>query len=246
MANIGTYCGRCCFYDNSNKTCEHGLINKFIDRGATITYTDNNDPLIDRICQYKRPENWNTDLSLKEKIDICNDEVYICGTIVIFALDKQALERTLIKLNKNPKIKNFKIIVIYSKLKHQDVFSACGNNIDTDYKIIHAIDNNGALQIYKSLSFAKNGYLFILNSDFDFDQDMIDKVDTFVNKKLYRLLHIRGTDSVHQSVSMVHLYKWLKGDLECSFKDKLLDISSKENSDPQVFTWEEVNAEYSN
>jgi hypothetical protein len=45
---------------------------------------------------------------------------------------------------------------------------------------------------------------------------------------------------------MVHIYKWLKGDLEVEFKNKLEDISEQEKSDAQILTWKEINEEYSN
>jgi hypothetical protein len=62
-----------------------------------------------------------------------------------------------------------------------------------------------------------------------------------VNKKLFRLLHVSNDGQLHQSVNMIHLYKYLKGDLQCPIKEKIKDIASQESSDPQVFSWKEVN-----
>ena len=59
---------------------------------------------------------------------------------------------------------------------------------------------------------------------------------------MHRVLHIEPIDEkLHQSVSMVHIYKWLNGDMMESFSNKLKNIASEESSDPQVFNWKEIN-----
>ena len=63
---------------------------------------------------------------------------------------------------------------------------------------------------------------------------------------MFRLLHVCGTDGLHQSVNVSHLYKYIKGDLQFSMKYKIEEIAKEENSDPQIFTWKEINEEYIN
>jgi hypothetical protein len=106
--------------------------------------------------------------------------------------------------------------------------------------------DNTPYQIYRSLKYAKNGMLFILECDKEIEENILDKVDSFINKKLYRVLHIHDNDELHQSVSMVHLYKWIKGHLGETMRFKLDDIANQENSDAQIYTWKEVNEQYSN
>lgn len=243
MAILGTYCGQCCFCEKEPFNCKLNLLDTFTERGAKV---DKENLIIDRICPYKRPCAWNIDKSDEERIQLCQDDVYISGTIVLIANKQECLEKTILKLNQNDNIDKFMLIVIYSEMQYSNVFNICGNNIRGKYRLVHAIDKNINMQILKSLSNARNGYLFILDSNFDFDDHMIDKVNHVVNKKLFRLLHIPGSPDLHQSVSMIHLYKYIKGDLQCPFREKIIDIAGQENSDTQILTWEQINAEYSN
>lgn len=246
MAGMITNCGECYFYNHKIRKCEHGLLKMFHDRNAKIEFIDSN-PIIDRICQYKRSQEWAiNNENIDNKLNLCKSEVYIKGTIVIITNNIKDLEFSIKKLSINKNIKNFKFIILYKNITYNNILAVCGNNINIKYKLIQYVDDNIKYQIYKSLKHAINGYLFIIDSSKEFDCDLIDKVNNIVNNKLFRLLHIIGSDGIHESISMIHIYKWLKGDLEIDFKDKLYDISKQESSDAQVFTWKEVNEQYSN
>lgn len=244
MVKLGSSCKNCCFYDEDLKDCLHGLLDVFKERGAEIEYVEEV-PLMDRICQYKRPNDWHAEKTIDERVEICGNEIYISGTIVLIADNKANLERAIKILNANSNIKNFKFIVIYKHIQYKDILDVCGNNIGSDYKYVLTNTDDINFQIYQSLKHAKNGFLFIIDCSKEFDHLVLDKVNNMLNKKLFRILHIPGTDGVHQSVSMIHIYKWLKGDLQCSFSEKLKDISNQENSDAQILNWEQVNEQYS-
>jgi hypothetical protein len=244
MVKLGTFCEDCCFYDKQIENCKHGLIEVFKNRGAEIIWEDSY-PKIDRVCQYKRQEDWQSDKTDEEKIQLCKKEIYITGTIILLADDKETLLKSILQLNQFEHIDEFKIIVIYKGIMYKDVLNVCGNNLKSEYRCLKTINNDIEFQIYKALKFAKNGYLFILEAGKSLDESLIDKVNNFVNRKMFRLLHIQGTDGLHQSVSMIHLYKWLKGDLGTNFGNKLKSISQQENSDHQVSNWKEVNEQYS-
>jgi hypothetical protein len=244
MVKLGTFCEECCFYDKNNQNCKHGLLEVFKERHAEIIWEDSF-PKIDRVCQYKRSIDWENDKTDDEKIKICTDEVYISGTIVLITNNKEHLLEAIIKLKQCKNIERFMFIIIYKNIAYKDMLDICGNNISSKYKCVKITDENIELQIYRSLKFANNGYLFILDSEKPFDENLIDKVDNFVNKKMFRLLHIPGSSKLHESVSMIHLYKWLKGDLETNFANKLNDISQEENSNNQISTWKDINEHYS-
>jgi hypothetical protein len=244
MAKIGTSCKECCFY--VNQECRQGLFEIFNKREAEITI-ENESHYIDRLCQYKRYENWETEKEIDEKIKLCKQEVYIKGTIVILTNNKDKLSSCIDQLNANERMSNFKFIIIYSGIKSSDMLEICGNKINSAYKLILMNSGEKNLQIYTSLKYAQNGYLFIVDSDQPIEDNLIDKVNNFVNNQMYRLLHIRpSSDNFHQSVSMAGVYKWLKGDLQFNFADKLLNISEEEKSDAQVFDWGYVNEKYCN
>lgn len=233
MVKLGTSCKECLNFDKDIKSCNKNLYSVFSERQAEITYLDD-DVTIDRICPYK---------STSEQ---SNHEVYIFGTVVLIAKDKDQLQATLQKLNKNKNIDRFKILILYKNIKYHELTPICIGNIRSSYKIIHIATDDLPFQVYKSLSFAKNGLLFILECDKDFEDNMIDKVNHMINKDLYRVLHIHNNDNMHGSVSMLHIYKWIKGHLGDSMSVKLNNIADHEKSDAQVYTWKEVNEKYSN
>jgi hypothetical protein len=243
MVGLKTACKFCCFYQNA--TCSHNLLEKFEKHGADIVMHDGS-PIINRICPYFRSSDWNQELPIEEKMSICRNEIYISGTIILIANDSSNLLQAIKKLNANTEISNFKLIVIYKDIKASDMLDVCGNNIHGGYKLIKWLDHDIAFHVYKALTYAKNGYLFILDTNKAFDEKIVDKIDFFVNKQLNRLLHVLPTEGFHESVSMIHIYKWLKGDLQCSFGEKLCDIANKENSDSQVLTWKDIDENYSN
>lgn len=242
MAKLATFCKDCCFFKNNE--CLHGLLDVFKDRGANIILEEDS-PVIDRVCQYRKTLDWNVDKNDAEKISIRNDEVYIKGTIIVIANDIEKLKLSINKLNDFHKIKNFKIIVIYNKIKSKELLNIC-SDLKTEYKcMLYFNDLN--LQIYRSLEFAKNGFLFIIDSNQQIQDDLIDKVNYVINKKLFRVLHISNDGNLHESVNMIHMYKYIKGDLDIPIRDKLLDIEEEEKpAYSQVFSWKEIDEQYSN
>lgn len=240
MAKLGTRCDDCCFFDNE-ENCKQNILSQFLKNGAKLVH-DEDQILVDRVCQYKRDEKWNEDKPIDEKITICQNEVYIKGTIVLIAYNKDELHDAIKRL-KN--INKLRVVVLYDGIKSKDILEICGNNL-VDYKCIAMKNGNIEFQIYGSLNVAKNGFLFIIECKKRFDENIIDKINTFINKKMFRLLHVSGSDDLHESVNMIHLYKYIKGDLGLDIKSKIEEISKEENSDPQIFTWKEINEEIIN
>lgn len=245
MAKIGTSCKNCCFFNLENATCMHDLLDTYRKRGATIDIV-NGYPQFDRVCQYMRNDEWSNTLTIDDKIAKCNNEVYIRGTIILIATNEDNLLNAIFEINKNEKIKGFKFIILYRGIKYKSVLNICEQNIKANYRCISMLDDDINFHIFKSLKFAINGFIFILDSDKKFDTDCIDKINHSVNKKMYRILHVPGVDGIHQSVSMAHIYKFLRGDLQNNFSEKLINIAREEKSDPQVFTWKEINDNYCN
>lgn len=243
MVRIGTTCKDCCFLKDNTK-CLHNLLDVFLDRGAEIT-SDETGITIDRVCRYQRLIDWEKDKTIEERLAISKEEVYICGSIILLADTSKQLENTISKLNlKKPE--NFNFVIIHKDIKMSDLLGVCGNNIKSNYKLMYYPNQDAEHQIYKALDYARNGYIFILDCSKDFDENIVDKVNNLVNNKLFRVLHIEGIDGIHQSVSMVHLYKYIKGDIQCSIKEKINNIAEEENSNPQIFNWKEVDEEYIN
>jgi hypothetical protein len=232
MAKLGTSCKECSHFNKDDKSCSIGLHPLFKERSADVTYLDD-DVTIDRICPYKN----------KDPLD---KDIYIFGTIILLANTKEELELTLKKLNENDNIERFKIIVLYKNIPYHDALDICINNIKPSYRLVNMTADDIPYQIYRSLKYAKNGMLFILECGREIEENLIDKVNHIINKQLYRVLHIHHEDELHQSVSMVHLYKWIKGHLGETMRFKLDDIANQEGSDAQIYTWKEINEQYIN
>lgn len=246
MVNLGTICTNCCFFDEKNEKskCKHNLLEHFEKNGGIINSTDDGFS-ISRVCQYKRDINWNADKSEEEKMNICKNEIYLYGTVAVISLSDNINELDY-AISKIENSDNFKFIIFYKSLKYNDLLNVCGNKL-SDYLLIHIVDDSDIkYHICKSLKSAKNGYLFIIDTSKDFDGKIIDKTNTAINKKMLRVLHIEGTDDIHESVTMAMLYKYINGDTQCLMKEKLLEISKEENSDPQIYTWKEINDQYLN
>lgn len=233
MVKLVTSCKECTNYNAKDQTCTKNLYAIFSNRNADIKYLDD-DVTIDRICPHKNiPIN-----------DTKNP--YIFGTIILVTNNLEDLSSTLDALNKEKNIENFKIIVLYKEVNYSNIVKICNDKIASSYKVILMLTENLPYHIFKSMAYAKNGMIFIIECDKEFEPNMIDKIDNMINRKLYRILHVHNDDQVHGSVTMAHIYRWIKGHLGISLLEKIKDIASQENSDPQIFTWKEVNEQYIN
>lgn len=249
MAKLGTFCNKCCFYDAHKRDCLLGCHSLFKDREAEFVWEDDGGPSIDRVCPYRRKKEWEFSRTIEERMELATREVYVKGTILLHVKSLDDLIKTLDKISTIPRIENFKIIVSHSSsIKTCDMKELCEKRITfTQYCCVRHCDNSEEMQIYHSLKEARNGYVIILDCSKDFDTNCIDKLNHFLYKKLFRLLHVNGVaGSTHQSITMVSIYRFLKGDIQCSIGEKLKDIAEYENSDPQITNWEKIDEEYNN
>jgi len=240
MAKLGTFCNECCFYNPDKKDCSHGLIDMFTQREATIEW-NNDGPVIDRVCRYRRTRDWNEGLSLEEKIKLSEEEVFLSGSIILLVENIDNLKEIFSKLKDAAK-NRFKFIISHQcKLgplleitKELDIHASFVRSLDEDV--------SDKKRVFDCLKHLKNGYIFIFNCSKEIDYAVFEKVHNFTNRLMHRVLHIEAIDQkLHQSVSMAHIYKWLNGDMMESFSNKLKNIASEESSDPQIFNWKEIN-----
>jgi len=245
MAKLGTFCKECCFYKKENKSCQHGLIETFKQRGADVSYNEEG-VVIDRVCRYRKDNDWNAGFTAQEKIDAVNKEVRITGSIILIVDDVTDLEGILKNL-KDLTRNDFNLVISY-KNKLSDVLELT-KSVEIPASFVKSINQEPTQEqrVHDCLKQLKNGYIFILDASKEIDYTIFDKVNYFINRLMYRVLHVKGeSDSLHHSVSMAHIYKWLNGDLIDSFANKLMNIAAEESSDPQVFTWDVINEEYLN
>jgi len=246
QAELGTHCKEC-FFLSEDKKCKYGILDRFIETGAKTNLDSEGNPSVSRICQYERDSEWAKNKTEEEQLSALKEEMYIRGSILLIAKNKESLIETIKKLNKQAFVTNFNFIIIYDNIKSSDMLEICGNNIKSEY-ICNKVTffESNAYYIYKNVKYFKNGFLFILECEKDFDDLLIDKVNNVINNKLLRILHVSNNADLHESVNMIHIYKWLKGDLQIPMRDKLRNITNEEQTESQIFTWKEVNEHYSN
>lgn len=248
MAKLGTFCSECCFYDNEKKDCVIDCHSSFKARNAEFVWEEDG-PKIDRVCPYRRTKEWEVDKSLSERATLVREEVYIKGTIILQVGSIEDLDKTLEILSKVPKIDNFKILISHTfSTKSSDVKRVCEGKLDfAKYCCISHVEDSTEMQTYRSLKEVQNGYVFVLDCSKDFDASCIEKLNHFIYKKLFRVLHVEGLDgTTHQSVTLASVYKWLKGDTQCQMGQKLKEVADFEEGDSLVVNWKEIHEEYSN
>ena len=243
QASIGTYCHDCCNFEPPDN-CRLDLLTMFKKRNAKIfqgvTKDGKQEFGIDRVCPY-----FNLAELPFKNVDEFLPDIKLKGTILLIADDVKQLEKTVDKLETMGVENNFNLLVIYKKMKMADLLRVCGKT-KFDYKCSLRTDNDIPYAVYKSAcKYGKNGYLIILECDKDFDTDIINKVNDMIYHKMFRLMHVSNPNTLHESVSMLHIYKYIKGDLgEASFSKKLDTIAEEEQTESQNFTWEFVNEQY--
>ncbi len=268
MANLGTFCNKCSNFMSEDRSCSAGLIEIFKDRGAKIIEKKDFAEFNVSKVNYRsavNPEHEEKDkkddnvLWIDRACPIYNKDPHtlqlggnIKGTILLIANNAAELKKTVDKIQSiesdlSPVIpsKQFNLVVVYKNIKMADLLSICGNT-NFNYKCWKRTHHDMSYAIYKAVcKYGKNGYLFSLECDKDFDKEIFRKVDFMINHKLFRVMHVSGSDKLHESVSMMHIYKYIKGDLgESSFSEKLDSIAEEEQIESQNFTWEFINEQY--
>lgn len=245
MVKLGTYCINCGFYDPSDKSCDVGYLDKFKKTDVDIHNNGLNDsPIIDRVCPARRDPEWVDENGVD--LEKLKDEMYLFGTILIVANSLVGLRSTLNSLSTIDHISNFKFLIVHKEdITIKDVEEECSKITYTEYRCIQSFNDTDERMLFDSFRQSKNGYLFIIDSDKDFDHKMIDKINHAVNNNLTQVMHVEG-DGYHQSVTLSLLYKHFKGDLLVPIGQKLREISEEQSIEPKVFTWEQINEQYSN
>ena len=241
---IGTHCNECVFYQE-DKSCYLGNIETFRKSGARIE--ENPDIQIDRICQYRRKYGWENvnvvtlDLpSLKERVE---SEVYIFGTILILVKDIESLKQKIYQLSKVKYIERFLVLISHDTTVPQDQVKEEAKAIDyTDYRCILHLEGESTKNVLDDFKKSKGGFFFIVESDKQMSDSLIEDVNSLINVRLSRTAHIAPTSGLHQSVTIATIYDYVFGDVGETVANKLRET----DGGYMVKTWEEVYETISN
>lgn len=235
MVKLGTYCNECIFCKDNQ--CKLGKLEKFKERGTEVVY-DEDGPKVGRVCVYRRDAEWASNIADNHHW-YALDEVYISGSIVVKARSIDGLRSTIDKLNVIPKIGNFLIIILHDEsLSTKDVKECASNIALSEYQCIKTF-LDGPEATNEAFRRCKNGYLFIIDSEKDFDPEMTKKVNHLVNDELFQILHIEPIDG-NQSVTAAIVFKYFNGDIVKPIGEKIKEMGGES----MVMTWEDVNEHY--
>lgn len=207
---MNTTCESCVFFES--QSCKLKKLDKFQERGAKISPG----PVIDRVCVYHRPESWLVNNDDPEKN--VEQEVYpkitaimSCPTIAEFVnlITNIKFEAVLVLLNKNSE---------HFAPSYRDQ----GNKAGVPTMVRTFLNNDPFAQADDALFTSKvptSQYMWIDNAK-KVPHDILDILDNFVNKELYKYLYIEG-DGWY--ISMTDFHKLWKKDIKQNLTDKQLD-----------------------
>ena len=231
MAKLGTYCHRCGFLEDNQ--CTIGYLDAFKAAGATVTQGAEG-PVIDRVCVARRDQEWIENHSLED----LHDEMYIRGSVMILVKSLEGLKNTLEKLRQIPKIERFSIIVVNTMDESCREF--CEDIDFAEYLYIKTfLDDEGEIT-HDAFKRTKNGFLFILDSEENFDSQMIEKLNKAVNKDLKQVIHVKGRSGGHQSATISVLFRHVKGSLGMDISEKIEQIAKEQGVKFKVHDWGEL------
>lgn len=247
MIKLGTKCSECQFY--TNKNCSLNLFQFWEEAGAKVEHTED-DTIIDRVCLYRRTNDWMTELSDDKKVQQVYKEVYISGTIVLFHnnRDFDGLVKSLQELNKLEELSRFRVLVcVDEKSELFEVADVVKRTLITkDYYVIKVCDVfNPETASDEAFKKAKNGFMFFFDSSKPFNIEIFDILNTAVNFVFKRVLFVDpGDGSLHTAVCLAPLFKMLKGNKAIDGKEPILnkirEIATTQDCLEQIVTWGEL------
>jgi hypothetical protein len=252
MVKLGTFCEECCFYNPDKRTCKHGMFDRFKNAGAEVLNLKKNSEehvKIDRVCVFRREPEWLEENKDKDISELLKNETYIKGSIMILCENVDHLEVCLSKIVTMPNVQNFKIVIVHSKTVASQEVRRISDAIlvNLNYTCIklfdEAIDQYAFNEAFKR---ANNGFCFMINASFDFDVNMIEKLNYIINKKLERVIYVEPKmGEYHQSCCLAIMFKHLKGFKFDSLKNKIITYTEETSEDAELKTfitdWETIN-----
>lgn len=238
MAQLATFCKNCCFYNNDDKSCKTGYLDKFKSCDSKIVWEEDG-PVVHRVCPSRRTSDWEhkDDPNLS---DILEKEMHISGSILVIAGSIESLSKTLDQLSGVENIDKFNIIIVH-RGSMDGLQKLCEDKITySSFMCIKSYLEDTNELMFDAFKRVRNGYLITLDSEKDFDPSIIGTLNSAVNHKMKQVLHVVGTDGVHQSATMCLLYKWLRGDLMTDITTKISELTEDQGLKSQTFTWKEL------
>ena len=227
MSKIGSSCKNCTFNDGS-LGCEAGIIENIKKESTVLNVVDNNYQF-DRICVYRTEE--------QKTVEEVSQERYTRFHFIVVDSD---LDQTKEHIRY---IKNFitdkNNLHVITKDHFSDIVKILP--VKKNFRVIHSFGDD--LDLYEAMDTAfkkiPNGFTVIIRSEDRFTQDSLNLFDKFINVKMKRVGLINESPFVINNM----LYKYLKGNKDMSFLDKIENYQAESSTEKTqfVFNWGDIN-----
>tara|TARA_R110000850_G_scaffold37838_11_gene99322 strand:- start:185 stop:985 length:801 start_codon:yes stop_codon:yes gene_type:complete len=258
------------------KGCVFSVMNKNKQTGCQLYRSDKlgiksqeeENYVLKRYCNTYRPEEWISELSLKEynnRHQVAIKEVIPrVGFFILLDTTKDAAIEDLKKTIQDIKSQTIHqaryVVVITDKTEYnQDIQKVLVENFDHDKTLHHLVKVNSIPEqkiflIDECFKHAKNGWVYVTTSGESIDQELIEKINQRVNVDMKRLSIVKPYDDFNGLLFSTPLFKFLNGNRKKAYELEDGEIyfdtrpflekaeAMKGDTDETLATWEEFNA----
>lgn len=262
---VETYCKNCVFAeytDNKQTGCELGR-HKVFNPEETMREEDGKHAYIfNRFCTAFRPEEWKLVLDDEEKKDlVATVKSEIFPPLGIFVFLKTTVPNPMQNLkNRIQEIKDQTvgslryIVVINSKVEYnEEIHSILNDSFDFDETEFHIVqtllEQRDLLYIDDAFKHAKNGWIYVTESNWKIRKDLFEAIDNNINVKLNRIVLVEPSSGIQGMIFQAAVHKFLDGSnnildiknaeqVQVNFLEKVRALA-KNSDEKTVFTQEE-------
>tara|TARA_R100000995_G_C3482482_1_gene124848 strand:- start:1879 stop:2703 length:825 start_codon:yes stop_codon:yes gene_type:complete len=262
---VETYCKNCVFAeytDNRQTGCELGRHKVFNPEETTREEDGKHAYIFNRFCTAFRPEEWKLVLDDEEKKDlVATVKSEIFPPLGIFVFLKTTVPNPMQNLkNRIQEIKDQTvgslryIVVINSKVEYnEEIHSILNDSFDFDETEFHIVqtllEQRDLLYIDDAFKHAKNGWIYVTESNWKIRKDLFEAIDNNINVKLNRIVLVEPSSGIQGMIFQAAVHKFLDGSnnildiknaeqVQVNFLEKVRALA-KNSDEKTVFTQEE-------
>jgi hypothetical protein len=235
---VETFCRNCVFAEytkNKQTGCTLNRSETFNPNEIRKSQDGKESYVFNRFCTAFRPEEWKLVLDEDEKKDLISTvRAEIFPPIGIFIFLKTETSDSLEALkNRIQEIKNQTVgtlrylVIINNKVEYNEeihsILRESFNFEETEFHIVQTLlDQEDLLYIDDAFKHAKNGWIYVCESNKKIREDLFEAIDDNINVKLNRVVLLEPRDGIDGMLFQASIHKLLDG------SNSLLDPSSSE------------------
>ena len=260
MNDLTTACKNCVFANYIGKTqidCKLGRIAKFREKGVDIIEAEDLEEneffVLEAWCNAYREQDW-ADQHEDIIAQVEAEYVILLGNGKSEKSNEESLlsdlHKTLEGIKEVEGSPNYVVVVNNSPVPHFDVINKAQESLedfDIEYKVSNVIESNLTDLECVDLVFAnlKNGYYSVLKAGkLPVSNDMINLINTKVNKDLDSIGYIKGNDGISGTTVQAVMHKFLNGNYGKTLLQKIEAIQKDSDFGDKgmdvIRTWEDM------